>query len=331
MAEDVKAELEVLREKLKDLEIKSQIKQPQVYIKSERKIPKLAGRPVKDTDPEVDDWIYDMKEHLSTIPTDVGKVEFVLDHLIGGAKTEVRLRPQEMKQTADNILQIIEDTYKSQDTLAQMKHKFYERVQKENESLESYSLTLMKMLRSISRKEGGELPNREKILTEKFVDGVQDPQLKRELRKYSLENPKLPFIEFRARILMWVDDQQPKVEKTVAVKKLTVEKESQSDEILKMLHKQQEILVKQQQQIEMLTQLTQQSRQTIPYQVPNRGIYRGRGRGRGRRPFGRTNSSSVIICYNCKAEGHKRNECPLLQQSDSTATQTNDPNAQPSQ
>ena len=102
MTEQLKEELEQLRQKLKAMETtqKETAKQQHhpVYIKSERKIPKLAGRPTANSDPEVDDWITDMKEHIASIPTKEGKIDFVLDHLTGSAKTEVRLRPSESKK-----------------------------------------------------------------------------------------------------------------------------------------------------------------------------------------------------------------------------------------
>ena len=318
MAEELKGELEKLRMKLKVMEAKqaAEAAKPHhpIYIKSERKIPKLAGRPTKDSDPKVDDWISDMKEHLPSIPTNEGKIEFVIDHLTGSAKTEVRLRPADNKKTADDILKIIEDTYKLQDTAAQMRHKFYERVQGEHESLEEYSLALMKLLHNIGKKEGGEITNKDKILTEKFIDGVRDQQLKRELRRFSMENAALPFIEFRGRMLLWVDDTQTTSDKTVGVNKVSTEKKSTNDEILDMMKKQQDILEKQQQQIELLTQMTQHPN----YQQQNRGrgFYgrgnRGRGRGYGRGAGRGSQSDYKIICYYCKAEGHKRNECPKL-------------------
>ena len=132
MAEQLKEELEQLRQKLKAMEKaqKETAKQQHhpVYIKSERKISKLAGRPTTNSDPDVDDCITDMREHLASIPTNEGKIDLVLDHLTGSTKTEVKLRPTESKKTADDILKIIEDTYKSQDSLAQLRHKFYERI-----------------------------------------------------------------------------------------------------------------------------------------------------------------------------------------------------------
>ena len=47
-----------------------------------------------------------------------------------------------------------------------------------------------------------------------------------------------------------------------------------------------------------------------------RGFYgrgnRGRGRGYGRGAGRGSQSDYKITCYYCKAEGHKRNECPKL-------------------
>ena len=124
----------------------------------------------------------------------------------------------------------------------------------------------------------------------------------------------LPFIEFRGRMLLWVDDTQTTSDKTVGVNKVSTEKKSTNDEILDMMKKQQDILEKQQQQIELLTQMTQHPN----YQQQNRGrgFYgrgnRGRGRGYGRGAGRGSQSDYKIICYYCKAEGHKRNECPKL-------------------
>lgn len=333
MEEKLKEEIEQLRIKLLHVEARQAATSkstPPVYIKSERKLPKLAGRPVKDSDPDVEDWVTDMRDHIVNIPTNDEKIEFVLDHLTGNAKTEIRMRPSDMKKTADDILKIVEETFKIQDNLAQLRHKFYEREQTENESLETYSLSLMKLMHSINKKEGGDSSNNEKILTEKFIDGVRDYQLKRELRRFSMENPSMPFIEFRGRGLLWVDDRQPNSSKSAAsINKVSIEEttpEFQSNDILEVIKKQQELLEKQQKQIDFLTQMV--PRQQFHYR--GRGIHsdRGRSRGRGyRRSLGRSNT---ITCYHCHEEGHKKPDCPKLSAT-ARKISLDDPKAQPSQ
>lgn len=333
MEEKLKEEIEQLRIKLLHVEARQAATSksiPPVYIKSERKLPKLAGRPVKDSDPDVEDWVTDMRDHIVNIPTNDERIEFVLDHLTGNAKSEIRMRPSDMKKSADDILKIVEETFKIQDNLAQLRHKFYEREQTENESLESYSLSLMKLMHIISKKEGGDNSNNEKILTEKFIDGVRDYQLKRELRKFSMENPSMPFIEFRGRVLLWVDDRQPNSSKNAAsINKVSIEEttaETQSKDILEMIKKQQELLEKQQKQIDFLTQNV--PRQQFHYR--GRGIHPFRGRSRGRgygRGLGRSNT---ITCYHCHEEGHKKPECPKLSATARKVSLDN-PKAQPSQ
>lgn len=107
----------------------------------------------------------DMGDHIVNIPTNDERIEIVLDHLTKNAKKETWMRQSDMKKSADDILKIIE---------------------------ESFQILL--------GKKGGN-SNNERILTERFVDGVRGYQLKRKLRRFSMENPSMPFIEFRGRVL----------------------------------------------------------------------------------------------------------------------------------
>lgn len=65
-----------------------------------------------------------MREHIVNVPTNDERIEFVLDPLTGNAKTEVRMRPSDMKESADDILRIIEETFKILDNIKQLGHNF---------------------------------------------------------------------------------------------------------------------------------------------------------------------------------------------------------------
>lgn len=276
----IEAEFKKMKEKFTLMELaQSQLKQkqPTVYIKYERKLSKFAGRPENDSDPDVDDWLMDMREHILSIPSTEGKIEFINDHLIGSAKTEVRLRPAELKKTPEDILKIIEDTYKVQDTVTQLRHKFYERKQNDGETLETYSLALMKLASLIAKKEGCDMKTMDKVVTDKFIDGIMDSQIKREVRRFAFENPKLPFIEFRQRMLQWVDDTP-----SVKVNKVSTETPI-SEDLLELVKCQQNMLEHQQKQIDMLMSMTKQKPNYSPrYRGQNyRGYSNRRGHGRG--------------------------------------------------
>lgn len=78
-----------------------------------KKPPRLAGRPVKDSDPDVEDWMTDMRDHIVNIPTNDERIEIVLDHLTKNAKKETWNRQSDMEKlkSADDILKIIEESF----------------------------------------------------------------------------------------------------------------------------------------------------------------------------------------------------------------------------
>lgn len=62
------------------------------FISKDRKLSKFSGRPQKDTDPNVEEWIEDVKYHLKNISGNDAQVEFLYDHLQGQARDPERGR-----------------------------------------------------------------------------------------------------------------------------------------------------------------------------------------------------------------------------------------------
>ena len=116
-----------------------------VYVAREKKLSKLSGIPKKDTDLLVSDWIDDTKEHLNTISNEKVKVEFLMDHISGAAKDELRVRPKQEKDTTEKILNLICILYDEIESISQLQQTFFQRNQRGSESLEDYSLTLLKI------------------------------------------------------------------------------------------------------------------------------------------------------------------------------------------
>ena len=51
-----------------------------VYVANEKPFTKLSGRPTKDKDPIISDWLEDAREHLVTIP-DENRLYYAKSHI----------------------------------------------------------------------------------------------------------------------------------------------------------------------------------------------------------------------------------------------------------
>uniref|UniRef100_A0A8W8NB37 Uncharacterized protein n=1 Tax=Magallana gigas TaxID=29159 RepID=A0A8W8NB37_MAGGI len=121
----------------------------------------------------------------------------------------------------------------------------------------------------------------DKVVTDKFIDGIMDSQIKREVRRFAFENPKLPLIEFRQRMLQWVDDTP-----SVQVNKVSTETPL-SEDLLELVKCQQNMLEHQQKQIDMLMSMTKQK----PNYSPR---YRGQNYRDGSGPVKNVNRREIL-------------------------------------
>lgn len=64
----------------------------------------------------------------------------------------------------------------------------------------------MKLTDIILKKDKDILGDRDLMLKERFTDGVVDPQLRREMRRFMFEHKSISFSEFRQLVLRWSDD-----------------------------------------------------------------------------------------------------------------------------
>ena len=176
----------------------------------------------------------------------------------------------------------------------------------------------------MTKKGKGVFGDKELMLKERFIDGILDKQLRREMRRFSLEHPTAPFQEFRTVVFKWVQDQKPGVELHQNSEHVELQAEQcsqkvdQPQDLMKMLSAQQELLEAQQKQINLLTDLVQKTGQPNPFtgfrdpggrgggQFYNRRPrFRGRGTPRGRIP-------NQLVCFNCQGEETVQGELLVL-------------------
>ncbi|CAC5405564.1 unnamed protein product [Mytilus coruscus] len=236
----------------------------------------------------------DLKRQRSDNKRKKAKIDFLMQNLISPAKDEIRLRPLLERDSADKILFLIHGIYDGDDSVSQLQQLFFQRNQKDDETLQDYSLNLMKIFDQINKRDNTVLGDKDKVLKDRFIEGIKEPHLKREVKRFSYEHKTMKFLEFRQEVLLWVNEntqswkvklqmQDVEVVSNQAIKSEHTSKDN--SEILKLLTKQQEMLEKQQQQIDRLSNVKNYSDST------NNDVY---------------NSHKPIICYNCGGKGHKR-------------------------
>ena len=122
-------------------------------------------------------------------------VDYVLAHLEGAARQELKHRPDKEKGDAKSILKILLETFGDRLTLGQLMRQVYNRTQKEDESVAEYGYALLSLSTRMEGRAGA--PDAEKAIKEQFQDGLSDAVLRREVKRLVKEKPQLSFIEIR--------------------------------------------------------------------------------------------------------------------------------------
>lgn len=236
-----------------------------VFVTRERKIEKFSGKPVKTGDPEVWEWTEEVRGYFQSREFNPKeKVDFILQHLGGIAKAEIQYHPKEVRDNSEQILTTLEKTFGIQDSVAALQQKYYIRAQLDSESVLEYSVALLKMSAKVLEKSPELKSSHDLMLKGRFVEGVKDPILRKDLKRESEENPQLTFWNIREKALKWEDQKE---KKSVTVKEITATNKTDTHDSSKLgsglkqleslIVKQGEAVKKQQQQLDKLAETLQ--------------------------------------------------------------------------
>ena len=216
--EDLKEQIKLLTSRLAEMEKKKDgassesQKAAKIVVVPRERGTKLAGRPKSERDPEVTEWAEDMRR-LTKDLSDAEGAQLVLDHLTGPARDEVRLCSPSERGKPESIISHVLKAYTCFETPSLRWQDFYSRRQRGGESVQEFSLQLMKLLRKVelasSKETHQQLHDKDAVLCEKFAAGLSDPSLQREVRRYVQENPLIQFTDLRNKVLSWEIDHTP--------------------------------------------------------------------------------------------------------------------------
>lgn len=178
-----------------------------VVFPRDKKIKNFTGKKTKGDQP-VEDFIEELKTTFEARElTSPEKVDFIMSHLDGPAKEEVRMCSKKERSNPDFLLDVLAQAFGEKRSSSQLLKMIYERKQKENETLRGYSYSLNELLKGVTKADPKAVPDPEKTLQDQFADIVRDPFLRKELKKL-IRECQPAFLDLREEALRWSEEEE---------------------------------------------------------------------------------------------------------------------------
>lgn len=276
-AEEIKAQLEALKAELEKvkLEKKAPVEggQQLVFAPKLRKVEKFSGR--KGHGVSVYEFIEEMTRILKARPTpQEEQVDFILSHLEGPAKEEMRFRPAEEKKHPKTVLEILREVFGERATVSELLSDFYSTKQSRSQSLQDFSVELMGKLDRIIRVDKTRVKERDIMLRDQLAENVFESWLRRDLKRIVRNHGSMTFHDLREEAITLTQDQEEPKKKTEVT--VYAEKANNDDDIKEL--------------IQSLRSEVKDLRKELTV------IKEGRAK--------------TVQCYHCKEKGHIKRNCP---------------------
>lgn len=136
----------------------------------------------------------------------LNKSFFLYDHVEGSARAELDFHCNTDKDTPEKIFSILSENYSCSKSYVTAQLQFFQRNQKEGETLREFSHALKSLMDIVVQKTPGGVPNSDQILRDQFVEQVQDDMLRRELKRQISQNQIMSFTALRGVAIKWAEE-----------------------------------------------------------------------------------------------------------------------------
>lgn len=180
-----------------------------VYLPRERKCPRFSGK-ASLAALSVEDWVEEVESCIrGRHMTDWDKAMFVYDHLDGEARAEIKFRPRRVREDAEEIFKVLREMYSPAQSYVILQQSFFDRKQREGESLEEFSHALLDLMDRVQKANAHVVSNSETVLRDQFCENVNDYALRRELKRLVRDRPACTLLEVRKEAIRWVEEGLP--------------------------------------------------------------------------------------------------------------------------
>ena len=273
-----------------------------VVIPNEHKIRKFSGEH-GDSQLPIEDFIDSVNSALASRGVATSEqAHFILSYLELFEKTEL--------DTPEKIFNRLQKAFGEKRSVPQLLKAFYDRHQKDGETLRSFSHAL-RAFQSKIHKKGQKSSLTDHDLRDHFVDNVRDDLLKKELKKLLRTHPDVSFLDVREEAIRWAEEDEKPHEsrpRMVSSREITTSSQPPSlattmNEIMKTLQGQQKAIADLTANIKMMN--TKQQDRRPPAQTQ----FHSRPQPQFQRPSTGQNAD-VNRCFRCGATDHFARNCP---------------------
>lgn len=146
----------------------------------------------------VEKWIEEARRCLAVRQmSQTERILFLYDHLEGDARAELDFHNLTDRDNPEKIFTILTENFSCSQSYVAAQLQFFQRSQREGESLRGYSHALKSLMDVVIHKTPGGISNSDQILRDQFTEHVHDDMLRRELKQSISQNPTMSFTLLR--------------------------------------------------------------------------------------------------------------------------------------
>ena len=179
--------------------------QQPLIVTQARRFERLRGRPESTGDPDVAEWVADMRYHIACnrMPK-MAACALIMEYLKGKARIEISGRSI---RDPEAIFKALIQAFGDSDDLASLQERLYQYRQARGEGLVDCSLQLIDLYSKITERDPTYEIRKDQTLKERFAAAVVDQSVAREIRRLIHEAPSLDFYQLRDKVVEWIGNE----------------------------------------------------------------------------------------------------------------------------
>ena len=167
------------------------------------KLSKFRGTPQRSEELSIREWLDEYDDYCKYYKLDRSeRAQVLVAHLVGPAKDEILCRDSEIREDEMKVRKVLQCRFGRLESVQTLTSELHNRAQQDGESLADFSGCLIRLYDRMEAASDGDEKKalkllRDSTLKERFIKGVRDKQIQRELRRVAVTTSDQSFLCMR--------------------------------------------------------------------------------------------------------------------------------------